>query len=180
MKINKRLDVKIQIGIFIGCIFLVGLLAFADNINLKIESEFFQKTIPFINAILNSIVFLLISFGIFAIKFQNPKLHKSCMRWAIILSGIFLMLFIIHVLFAGIIKYGDLNLDGILSPEEEQKIESTQFIYYFILSSHIILASLFLPFIILTAYKGFIEDYDVIVPTSQNQISIEKDLKKYL
>lgn len=27
--------------------------------------------------------------------------------------------------------------------------------------------------------KGMIEDYDVIVPTAQNQISIEKDLKKY-
>ncbi len=27
--------------------------------------------------------------------------------------------------------------------------------------------------------KGIIDDYDVIVPTSQNQISIEKDLKKY-
>lgn len=27
--------------------------------------------------------------------------------------------------------------------------------------------------------KGIIEDYDVIVPTSQNQISMEKDLKKY-
>lgn len=27
--------------------------------------------------------------------------------------------------------------------------------------------------------KGFIEDYDVIVPTAQNQISIEQDLKKY-
>jgi coenzyme F420-reducing hydrogenase alpha subunit len=27
--------------------------------------------------------------------------------------------------------------------------------------------------------KGIIEDYDVIVPTSQNQISIEKSLKKY-
>ena len=27
--------------------------------------------------------------------------------------------------------------------------------------------------------KGMIEDYDVIVPTSQNQVSIENDLKKY-
>jgi len=27
--------------------------------------------------------------------------------------------------------------------------------------------------------KGMIEDYDVIVPTAQNQISIEDDLKKY-
>lgn len=27
--------------------------------------------------------------------------------------------------------------------------------------------------------KGIIKDYDVIVPTSQNQISIENDLKKY-
>ena len=27
--------------------------------------------------------------------------------------------------------------------------------------------------------KGIIEDYDVIVPTSQNQITIENDLKKY-
>ena len=27
--------------------------------------------------------------------------------------------------------------------------------------------------------KGIIEDYDVIVPTAQNQITIENDLKKY-
>ena len=27
--------------------------------------------------------------------------------------------------------------------------------------------------------KGIITDYDVIVPTSQNQINIENDLKKY-
>jgi coenzyme F420-reducing hydrogenase alpha subunit len=27
--------------------------------------------------------------------------------------------------------------------------------------------------------KGLVEDYDVIVPTSQNQITIENDLKKY-
>ncbi|PIS22413.1 Ni/Fe hydrogenase subunit alpha, partial [candidate division WWE3 bacterium CG08_land_8_20_14_0_20_41_10] len=27
--------------------------------------------------------------------------------------------------------------------------------------------------------KGIIEDYDVIVPTAQNQINIENDLKKY-
>jgi sulfhydrogenase subunit alpha len=27
--------------------------------------------------------------------------------------------------------------------------------------------------------KGMITDYDVIVPTSQNQINIENDLKKY-
>jgi coenzyme F420-reducing hydrogenase alpha subunit len=30
-----------------------------------------------------------------------------------------------------------------------------------------------------TNQKGIIEDYDVIVPTSQNQINIENDLKKY-
>ena len=28
--------------------------------------------------------------------------------------------------------------------------------------------------------KGLIEDYDVIVPTSQNQIGIEKSLRKYI
>ncbi len=159
MKINRKLDVKIQYLIFILCSAIVVILAKADNYVMEINSKFLKETLPYINANINSTVFILIIVGIYFIKNNNLSAHRFCMKAALILSGIFLILFLIHVFTSGIIKYGDTNLDGIISAEEQTKIQNTQYLYYFILSTHIVLAGVFLPFIILTAYKGIIQDF---------------------
>lgn len=159
MKINRRQDIKNQYWIFIFSAVLVIILAKADNIELHIQSRFLKETLPYINANINSTVFILLVCGIYFIKKNNIEAHQFCMKTALVLSAIFLFLFLLHVFCSGINQYGDKNHDGKISELEQIAIQQTQYLYYFILSTHIILASVFLPFIILTAYKGLIGDY---------------------
>lgn len=161
MKINNKLDIQIQILIFTLSFILMFFLAKADNIRMNIKSDFIQFFLPKLNAYLNIIVSILIFLAIFFIKKGMIKLHRILMKFALLVSAFFLISFFVHVFGSGILKYGDKNLDGIVSITEELSIKKTQFIYYFILSTHIILASFSLPFILLTAYKGIIGDFTI-------------------
>jgi putative membrane protein len=50
--------------------------------------------------------------------------------------------------------YGDINGDHILSDAEKATAGSTRYIYYVILTSHIILAAIVLPLVLLSFYRG--------------------------
>ena len=52
-------------------------------------------------------------------------------------------------------KYGDINHDGFLSPEEKLKAGNLRYVYYFILSSHIILSGIIIPFVLFTLQRAF-------------------------
>ncbi|MCX8481527.1 MAG: DUF420 domain-containing protein, partial [Sediminibacterium sp.] len=96
------------------------------------------------------------------------KLHIKCMQATFILSCIFLVFFLIHIITSGKIIYGDVNNDGLLSFQEKTAIQNTEFYYYFILSTHIICASFILPFILITYYKGYI-----------NQLKFHKKIARF-
>ena len=64
-----------------------------------------------------------------------------------------------HHLLAGEAKFGDINHDGILSSEELIKVGALRTVYFIILFSHIFLAAIILPFILFTAYRGLIADF---------------------
>ena len=79
---------------------------------------------------------------------------------AILLSVLFLLSYIAHHLLAGDTKYGDLNHDGVLSLEEKTLTGNLRIVYYVILITHIPLAGIILPFILFTAYRALIGEYD--------------------
>lgn len=67
------------------------------------------------------------------------------MLTAMVLSGLFLVSYIFHHLFAGDTKFGG---EGFI-----------RYIYYFILITHIFLAAIVLPFILMTTYRGLTGEY---------------------
>ena len=79
---------------------------------------------------------------------------------AIILSVLFLISYICHHLLAGETRYGDINHDGIISEEEKLQAGGLRMLYYIILATHIPLAAIILPFILFTAYRALIGEYD--------------------
>lgn len=79
---------------------------------------------------------------------------------AIILSVFFLLSYIAHHLLAGETKFGDLDHNGLLSEEEKSMAGSMRIVYYIILFTHIPLAGIILPFILFTAYRALIGEYD--------------------
>ena len=107
-----------------------------------------------VNAIINSMVAVLLLAGLFAVKQQKYVVHKKIMLTAISLSVLFLLSYIAHHLLAGDTRYGDIDHDGIVSIDEKVLAGNLRMVYYFILITHIPLAAIILPFILFTAYRA--------------------------
>jgi len=81
-----------------------------------------------------------------AVKQKNYVLHKKLMLLAMALSILFLVSYIAHHLFAGSTEYGGAG--------------TMKAIYYIILLTHIPLAGIILPFILFTAYRSLIGEFE--------------------
>lgn len=125
------------------------------EVNLGFNVHLFAQ----LNAVLNSIVSLLLLAGLAVVKQGKYELHKKIMITALILSVLFLVSYICHHLFAGETKFGDLNHDGIVSDQEKLLAGPKRIFYFIILSTHIPLAGIILPFILYTAYRALIGEW---------------------
>ncbi len=149
----KLLIYTVSIVVFAAVFFLSQ---FKLNVHLGFDVHVFAKA----NAMINSMVAVLLLAGLFTAKQKKYELHKKIMLTAILLSVLFLLSYIAHHLFAGDTKYGDLNHDGILSVDEKALAGNLRIVYYFILITHIPLAGIILPFILFTAYRALIGEYE--------------------
>ncbi len=157
--ILQRNDKKAKIIIWIVSIIVFAAVAFLAEVKLNIHLSFNPHIFATINAIINSIVGVLLLVALLAVKSKKFYLHKKLMLTAIVLSLLFLLSYICHHLLAGDTKYGDLNHDGILSADEKSLAGNMRYVYYFILATHIPLAGIILPFILFTAYRALTADY---------------------
>jgi putative membrane protein len=137
-KLAKQLILTVSFVVFAAVVVL-------SKVKLEIDLGFNPHIFALINAIINSIVSVLLVVALMAVKKKNYQLHKNIMIAAMLLSILFLLSYIAHHLFNGETKFGG---DG-----------SMKSIYYFILATHIPLAAIILPFILFTAYRGLIGEF---------------------
>ncbi len=131
------------IGIF-SCI-VFALVAALGKIKLSIDLGFDTHLFAKVNAVINSMVFVLLIAGLVAVKKGKFMLHKRIMFTALLLSILFLVSYICHHLLTGDTKYGGQG--------------SIRYVYFIILITHIFLASVILPFILFTAYRALISEW---------------------
>jgi len=151
---------KAKTFIFTVSIVVFAAVVFLSKYKLDVDLGFDVHVFAKANAVINSIVAVLLLAGLFAVKQKKYLLHKKIMLTAISLSVLFLVSYIGHHLLAGDTKYGDINHDGILSIDEKSLAGNMRMLYYFILLTHIPLAAIILPFILFTAYRALIGEYD--------------------
>ena len=155
-KNDKKAKLLIYTVSFVVFAAVVFLSKYKLNVDLGFDVHVFAKA----NAIINSMVAILLLAGLFTARQKKYELHKKIMLTAISLSVLFLLSYIAHHLLAGDTKYGDLNHDGIVSIDEKALAGNLRMIYYFILITHIPLAAIILPFILFTAYRALTGEYD--------------------
>ena len=153
-------DKKARILIYTVSIVVFAAVVFLSKYKLQVDLGFNVHVFAKANAIINSMVAVLLLSGLFTVKQKNYLLHKKIMLSAIMLSVLFLLSYIGHHLLAGDTKYGDINHDGILSIDEKALAGNMRMLYYFILITHIPLAAIILPFILFTAYRALTGEYD--------------------
>jgi putative membrane protein len=128
-----------------GLIYTVSAVVFIvviilSRVKLEADLGFDVHLFATINAVINSLVSVLLIAGLMAIKSGNQKLHRNIMLGAVLLSALFLVSYIAHHLLAGDTKFGGQG--------------TVRYVYFFILITHIFLAAVILPFILFTAYRG--------------------------
>lgn len=142
----KRNDRKARTFIFFVSTVVFVAVVVLGRVKLNLNPGFDVHIFAKINAGINSIVTVLLLVGLWAVKNKKYFLHKRIMISAILLSCLFLISYICHHLLSAETKFGG---EG-----------SIRYIYYFILGTHILLATIILPFILFTAYRSMTGDYE--------------------
>jgi putative membrane protein len=137
-KLARTLILTVSITVF-------ALVVVLGRVKWLIDLGFDKHIFAQFNAIVNSIVALLLLIALLAVKRKNYLLHKRLMLTAIVLSVLFLVSYICHHLFNEETKFGGVG--------------SIRWIYFFILSTHIVLAAIILPFVLFTAYRALVAEF---------------------
>jgi putative membrane protein len=122
--------------------------------NLGFDEHIFAR----VNAVINSIVAVLLLAGLYFARTGKYTIHRNIMLTAMALSVLFLLSYVLHHLFAGEARFGDANGDGLVSEAEKAAVGSIRYFYYTLLGTHILLAGIVLPFILFTAYRALINE----------------------
>lgn len=141
----QKNDKKASLLIILFSVIVFVAVVFLSRIKLEVELPFNVHLFATVNAILNSLVSILLVVGLIAVKNARYQLHRNVMMSAMILSLLFLVSYICHHLFSESTSYGG-----------EGAIKT---LYYFILITHIILAAVILPFILYTSYRALVAEW---------------------
>jgi putative membrane protein len=115
--------------------------------------------LPHFNAVLNSSSAIALIVGYYFIKKGKRKEHIASMVSAFTLSSLFLISYVIYHYQGTHPGFGDLNSDGILSDIEKESIGGIRTIYLVVLLTHILLAAIIVPFVLLSVYFGITKQY---------------------
>ena len=149
----------ILIWIFSAIVFLA--VTILDKITLDVNLGFNPHIFAMLSAGVNSIVSVLLVVGLLFVKQKNYQLHKNTMMFTMALSVLFLVFYIAHHLFTGETKYGDINHDGLLSDDEISLAGTMRYVYYVIISTHVTLAGIVMPFVLYSAYRGLTGEFSL-------------------
>lgn len=138
-------DKKASLLIYLFSAIVFTAVVLLGRVKLQVNLGFDVHLFALVNAVLNSLVAVLLLGAGLAVKLRKFQLHKSMMITAMVLSIMFLLSYICHHLFAGETIYGGTG--------------SAKTFYYIILFTHIPLAGLILPFILFTAYRALIGEW---------------------
>ena len=127
-------------------ILIPGLVALLYFLPKGIDAGEEVYILPKINAVINGLTFIVLVAAFIAIRNKNVARHKALMMTSLFLSALFLILYVAYHSMAESTPYGG---EGFLKG-----------LYFFILISHILLAIVMVPLVLITFVRAFSEKFD--------------------
>ena len=155
VKNDKRARIII---IFLSILIFIGITALSQ-VEVSQSLPFNIHVFATINAWINTTVAICLILALIAVKRKAYNTHKNIMKLCIVLSICFLISYIAHHLFAGETRFGDADMNGIVSADEKLAVGNTRTLYFILLLTHIPLAGIILPLILFTAYRALTGEY---------------------
>ena len=155
----NRNDRLARIVIYSFSVVVFFLVTWLERITIDVSLGFDPRIFPLLSAVINSVVAVLLVAALVAARKRKLLLHRNIMLAAICLSVLFLINYTLGHLFNGSTLYGDIDKNGLVDAGEKAAAGAGRWVYFFLLSTHILLAGTSLPFILFTAYRGLTGDY---------------------
>jgi putative membrane protein len=140
LHLEKKLNRLAYIASFVVLI-LVGMMR-----RVKITTDIDFGFLPPVHATLNAIaaVFLLLAF--YYIKQGNVEKHRTFILAALSCSGLFLISYVVYHFTTPETRYGG---EGVIRS-----------VYFFLLITHVVLAAVILPFVLLTFIRAYTNQFE--------------------
>ena len=155
MERNLQLAKQMNVAAWIvtgAVLVLVGLMR---QVKIPIPDGWDFSFLPPFHATVNALTAVVLLAAFYFIKQKNIKAHRRSIYVALGLSALFLLSYVAYHFTTPEVRYGDINHDGSLSPEELAAVAGSRTWYLVLLLSHIALAALILPFILFTFIRGY-------------------------
>lgn len=121
---------------------------------VKIPIDWNVDFLPAVNATLNALTAVALLFSLYFVKQGQYVYHRNSNAVALGLSVIFLLCYVAYHFTTAEVLFGDADQNGVLSEAERAAVSGTRPWYLVILISHITLAGILLPFILLTTVRA--------------------------
>lgn len=157
---NKQND-KTVFNIVLAVTVLICVVVVVLNQKMIPVPDSFPKFIyklPMLNAFFNGTCSILLLASLWAIKKRNFELHKKLNLTAFFVSALFLISYVTAHYFIPDTIFGDVNHDHVLDETEKSAVSGIRPIYLTILLSHIFLAVIVLPLVLLSFYYALKDD----------------------
>jgi putative membrane protein len=141
----KKNDKQARLLILTVSFVVFAVVALFSKFNLHLSLGFNVHVFALFNAVINSLVSVILIWAYVAVRSKRYLLHKRLMLVAIVLSVLFLVSYVCHHLLAGDTRYGGAG--------------TLKYVYYVLLITHIALAAIILPFILFTAYRALTGEF---------------------
>ncbi len=126
--------------VWIWILSIVIPLTVAILFSVKIPGVERMAFLPPIYATINGLTAILLVVAVFQIKKGNRKIHERIMKLCIVLSALFLVMYVTYHMTSDSTSYGGV---GVL-----------RYVYFFILISHILLSIGVIPFVLITFVRA--------------------------
>lgn len=120
-------------------------LAVAALFGIKIPNVEPLSFLPPIYATINGLTAVLLMAAVFAIKNGKRKLHENLMKTSLLLSLLFLVMYVAYHMTSDTTVYGG---EGVL-----------KYVYYFVLISHILLSIIIIPLVLISYTRALSESF---------------------
>jgi len=144
-KLNKTIKER-KFNRIITIISILVPLVVAVLFGVKIPNSEPLGFLPPIYAAINGLTAVLLIYAVWAIKNGKRVLHQNIMSACIILSLLFLLMYIAYHMTADSTSYGGVGV--------------MRYVYYFILVSHIILSIVIIPLVLKTYARAYLQDFE--------------------
>ena len=137
---NQKSNTSNKYTIWIWILSIVIPLVVAVLFTIRIPGVERMGFLPPIYATINAVTALLLVIAVFQIKKGNRVLHERLMKTAIVLSALFLILYVMYHMTSDSTPFGG---EGYI-----------KYVYYFILLTHIVLSIVVIPIVLITYVRA--------------------------